>query len=280
MDFSSLFFYEMAIDKDEMLGSLDRILLPLKNLTNIFIMKSNYFFSIAIAAALLINCKGKDGAPGPSGKDGTTGANGKDGATGTPGKDGATGPTGPAPTITEQSFLTKEGFMKATLTAMVEGVSTVFNFDFQGNFIGESGTYTVNSATETRIAIYKQYASDGEVYKEGAMSLSFTIDNLTSLKNAKFDNFYVNASKQITPQKLIDISMGASPSSNPIGGPTSDDIVITDLKYDATTNIISGKFSGMVSGYTQSGLTEKRSITNGSFSAFIKQKVSAARRSN
>lgn len=214
-------------------------------------MKISYFFPIAVAATLLFNCKGDIGAPGP---------------------------VGPAPLITEESFFTKEGFMKATWSPMVDSVATTFNFNFQGNLPREPSTYAVIDSNQTRIEIFKKYAFDGEPYIDGSMSLTFTVDNLTNLKNIKYNDFDLRASRRSTPQKIINISAAMSVLFT---GSSAEDIVITDLKYDAKTSVISGKFKGMVYSYSSSGRQSiKKPITDGSFSTQISRIVNAARESH
>lgn len=212
------------------------------------------FFAIAIAL-LLFNCKGKDGAPGPEGT---------------------------APAISIQNLLTKEGSMKATMSVISDGKPASFNFDFQGYFPGSQSTYTTVNDTLTEISIFKSYANDGEGYISGNMSLSFDVNNLTSLKNLKFTYFSIDATKQLATRKLLDISaradMGNSLASESVP------VIITDLKYNASTGIISGKFSGFA--YTQSNFgggnndATKNPITNGTFSTVLYQATKNQRKSH
>lgn len=210
-------------------------------------MKTVYFFPIAIATTLLFNCKGDIGVPGP---------------------------VGPAPLITEQSFLAKEGFIRAKLTTMVGSVSTIFDFDFQGNLSGAPSTYMILDSNKTRVEINK-FAYEVNVYKDGHLQLYFDVDNLSNLANARMGYLYVFALKQTTPMTLIEVKMNSVSSS------TLDSVKISDLKYDASTNIISGKFTGTVADVNDTVTTKtSRPITDGSFSAFLMQKLKAVRKSN
>ncbi len=221
-------------------------------------MKTNYFLPIMLAASLLFNCKGKDGAPGPV---------------------GATGPM-----LTEENYIQeKEGYMKATLTGTIEGKPETFNFDFQGIYGNTQNTFQILSDTQTAISISKYYAKDGDLLQSGRMDLDFTVGNLLSLSKKKITRFSCYATKEISPLKILQLDVYGYASSNSFPEENASVFALTDLKYNPTNNIIEGKFTATIkqSIYNNGVPTYKTStITNGSFSTKLVQEVTNTRKSN
>ncbi len=225
-------------------------------LNQINFMKNSYFFSIAIAAALLINCKGKDGAPGPAGMNGVT------------------GPIGPMPT--EENYVQpKEGFFKAALTANFDGMPTTINLDFQGGYTNAS-TYTVISDTLTSISLVKYYSKDGEQLEQGYIRMTIYVKNIISLENPRVESLNIWIEKLSSTNKLLKYNFFDVESSFQS---EKSSYKITNLKFVASTSTITGNLTATLN--DDDGLKTKVStITNGSFSSKLIQSVSNTRKSN
>lgn len=223
-------------------------------------MKNSYFLPIMLAASLLFNCKGKDGAPGPV---------------------GATGPL-----LTEETYiLPKEGYIKSTLTTTVEGKPATYNFDFQGVYsVGGSGSYEIINDTLTVIYISRNYAKDGEALVYGSTSLTMSVGNLVSLSKSKITNFYISASKRISSGTTLRIDANGNIGNNTFNDGTRSIFTLTDLKFNAANNVVEGKFTATLKyyNYFEGGQSKiaTSTVSNGSFSCKLSQIIRNTRKSN
>lgn len=214
-----------------------------------------------LVASLLFNCKGKDGAPGPV---------------------GATGPL-----LTEETYVfPKEGYIKSTLSTTVEGKPATYNFDFQGVYSsGSSGTYEIESDTQTVINISRSYAKDGEVFEYGNINLRLTVSNLISLSKSKIKSFSVSAVKSLSTSKSLQISANGYLNNNSFESDNKSTFTLTDLKYNAANNVLEGKFtatlkySNYIEGTGMSSISTS-TVSNGSFSSKLTQTIRNTRQAN
>lgn len=93
----------------------------------------------------------------------------------------------------------------------------------------------------------------------------------------------MNATKEVSSVKFLQVNANAYRFDKAFNNDNKSNVAFSDLKYNALNNVVEGKFTAILYYSIYIGVISKQSvdtISNGSFSCKVVQKISNTRKSN
>lgn len=177
--------------------------------------KTNLLVSLlSLTLFFTLSCKGPEGDPGPEGKQGVPGEN----------------------YDPNKYYGQKDGFVKDTVKGKwLDGSPFSYVFNFTGSEASEN-YYKVESNTSTTINIEKRHIGTDTSTLSGFIWLQFKVESMTNLTNPAVEVIFFSLTKNLGKNFIHKID-------REVDGSNSNNVNIKDLNYNASTGVLTGKFS-------------------------------------